>query len=150
MTDFKFYAAGVKGVPPTLGAVLLGNLVSMFFSGVVTMQSILYFRIYPNDHLKLKSMVGFVWLMDILHTCLLVGTSWTYLIVHFGEAGVADTVPWTVVASIVITAILTFCVHCFFSHRVYTLSKRNIIFIAPIVTLAAFRMALSFATSGQM
>lgn len=36
-------------------------------------------------------------LMDILHTCLLVGTSWTYLIVHFGEAGVADTVPWCVV-----------------------------------------------------
>ena len=35
--------------------------------------------------------------MDILHTCLLVATSWTYLIVHFGEAGVADTVPWCVV-----------------------------------------------------
>ncbi|KAJ3481815.1 hypothetical protein NLI96_g7405 [Meripilus lineatus] len=130
--DFQMLVA-TYGVKPTLGAVLLGSLIALFFSGIVMMQVFLYYRIYLKDRLRFKVIVFCVWILDLMHTGMICGSNWNYLIGNFGNADIADTIPWTVAATIALTAFLTFFVHCFFCHRIHTLSKTSWWITAPIV-----------------
>ncbi|KAI0638841.1 hypothetical protein C8Q77DRAFT_1077955 [Trametes polyzona] len=41
----------------TSGAILMGGQIALFLSGAVFMQAILYHRMYPSDHRRIKAMV---------------------------------------------------------------------------------------------
>ncbi|KIL63319.1 hypothetical protein M378DRAFT_164612 [Amanita muscaria Koide BX008] len=44
-------------IAKTYGAVLLGSLIATFLSGMNTLQTILYFRLYPKDSVIIKTSV---------------------------------------------------------------------------------------------
>ncbi|KAK0454187.1 uncharacterized protein EV420DRAFT_1645073 [Desarmillaria tabescens] len=134
-------------VSNTYGAVTIGALSASLLSGAVAIQTILYYKLYPSDLIRVKTLVFAIWLLDTCHTCFVWVSLWNMLISDYGSI---DIIPWSIGVTIVITAVLTFLVHCFFAHRIFMLSKRNWLLTCPILILAAFRLASACVTTSEM
>ncbi|KAK7686480.1 hypothetical protein QCA50_010076 [Cerrena zonata] len=137
-------------VGSSLGAVLVGGIVCAFLSGIVTMQVFLYYRLYPKDHNKFKTMVAIIWTIDLIHTIMASVSNWTYLISHYGDESMPDYVTWTIAVTVALTAFITWFVHCFFAWRIFTLSHSNYAIVVPIVVLALFRLAAALVSTSKM
>ncbi|KAJ3529594.1 hypothetical protein NM688_g7834 [Phlebia brevispora] len=109
----------------TYGALLVGGLIALFLSGIVATQVFLYRRSYPDDRLRNKVMVSAVWLLDLLHSAFIIASLFRYVMLGLVDVHSIQTIAWTVSVTISITGVLTFLVHCFFTIRVWTLSKHN-------------------------
>jgi len=137
-------------VENTYGALLLGAFLACCFSGVVTVQSFLYIKLYPKDVIRTKTIVGAVWFLDTLHTCLVMASIWNYIIPHFGDVPRIDFIPWTAASTIAVTAILTIIVHCFLAGRIHRLTKNDWRITAPILILAVLRLCSACVTTAEM
>ncbi|OBZ65631.1 hypothetical protein A0H81_14443 [Grifola frondosa] len=120
------------GAQSSVGAILLGTLIATFLSGVVSMQTLYYFRLYPDDARKCKVVALVIWFLDIMHTTMAVAANWHDLITKWGDGSIFDYIPWMIGVTVVITAIMTFIVQSFFAHRVFIVSHGNIVITVPI------------------
>ncbi|EJF67448.1 hypothetical protein BD309DRAFT_1077320 [Dichomitus squalens] len=134
----------------SMGAVLIGSLVGLFLSGAVTMQAFLYYQLYPKDMLRIKVMVLVVWVIDALHSIMTMNANWQYLIQRFGDWDTTDEITWSIAVSVALTATITFFVHCFFIHRIYNLSHKNMYITAPLVALALVRLVTACISTSEM
>lgn len=134
----------------SLGAILLGGLICMFLSGIVSAQTFLYYRIYPKDLMRIKSIVTLIWFIDIFHSAIACTAVWSYLINNFGDFGVFDYVHWTIAVTVALTALSTFIVQGFFAHRIHTLSRGNWWVSAPIGSLAFVRFVAALVSTAEM
>ncbi|KJA28299.1 hypothetical protein HYPSUDRAFT_33631 [Hypholoma sublateritium FD-334 SS-4] len=134
----------------TYGALLLGGLFASGFSGFVALQSLLYFKLFPNDGTPLKSLVLIVWAFDLAHTALVWASLWDYMITNIANVSYGEYIPETIALTIVLTAILTFLTQCFFAHRIFHLSRRNWYITAPVVILAVGRLACACVSGAEM
>ncbi|KAG1842235.1 hypothetical protein DFJ58DRAFT_806501 [Suillus subalutaceus] len=129
-------------VPATYGAILVGGFVAAALSGIVTVQSFIYFKLYPTDLAWRKVIVSdillIIWVLDSIHTALVCASIWIYLINNFGDTSKINDIPEYM--TIALTAILTFIVHCFFAHRIHKLSRCNWRITAPIVSLVLIHL----------
>ncbi|KAJ2930320.1 hypothetical protein H1R20_g6787, partial [Candolleomyces eurysporus] len=91
-----------------------------------------------------------IWLLDLLHTIFIWLTLWNYLIEWFGKDSEIDVILWPLSITIILTAILTFLVHCFFAQRIFRLSRKNYLLTIPILILAVLRLASASVTTGEM
>ncbi|OCH90515.1 hypothetical protein OBBRIDRAFT_591830 [Obba rivulosa] len=115
---------------PTVGSILVGGFLSTFLSGTVFMQLVLYFRLYPNDALKIKFMVVSIWILDIFHTVMICLACWDYLITNWANNAIFDYIPW-----------------CYGSAHI---SNRNIYLTAPIALLASLRVIFALVSMAEM
>ncbi|EIM83197.1 uncharacterized protein STEHIDRAFT_159793 [Stereum hirsutum FP-91666 SS1] len=97
-------------VRQTVGAVLLGCLISCALSGVVAIQSFFYFRFYRKDPAAVKALVILIWVLDAIHTVLACHGVWTCLILNFGDPAMVDYIPMSIGLTVAFTAIVTFLV----------------------------------------
>jgi len=116
----------------------------------VYMQTLMYFQEYTADMPRIKIMVFSVWLLDSLHTSMVFASNWIYLMEHYGDPSVTNVIPWTMGLTIVITALITFLVHCFFAHRVLMLSRYNWWITGPLVVLAFVRLGAAMVSTIEM
>ncbi|KAF9523107.1 hypothetical protein CPB83DRAFT_63944 [Crepidotus variabilis] len=137
-------------IAKTFGALLLGGLFASFVSGFVTIQGVIYLRMYPTDAIGIKLLVLTVWLLDISHTTVIWSALWSYLIQNYGNESVMDIIHWNIAVTIVLTAVLTLLIHMFFAQRIFKLSKRNYWLTAPIVILACMRLVSACVTTSEM
>jgi len=137
-------------VPNTFGALLIGGMVAVTLTGVVTLQTHIYFKMYPADLPRIKILVLAIWALDLLHSGFVCASIWSYLITHFGNFENINHIPWTLPMTILCTAVLTFLVHCFFAHRIFMFSKRNWWNTAPILVLAICRLSFASVTTSEM
>ncbi|KIL63329.1 hypothetical protein M378DRAFT_12220 [Amanita muscaria Koide BX008] len=100
-------------ITKTYGALLLGSLTATFLSGMNTLQTVLYFRLYPKDSITIKASVSAVWTFDIIHTAFIWVAVWTYFIVNIGQIEKIDEIqmPELIPGTTVVTTIVTFIVH---------------------------------------
>ncbi|KAJ3879240.1 hypothetical protein F5051DRAFT_403621 [Lentinula edodes] len=137
-------------IPKTFGALLIGAVFASFLSGGITVQTLVYFKLYPSDGSNVKSLVIALWLLDACHTALIWSSQWEYFIGLYGMAEKIDYISTTLALSIVITGVLTFLVHSFFAHRIFLLSKRKWYLVAPVVVIAILRLVSATATTATM
>ncbi|KAA1479446.1 hypothetical protein DENSPDRAFT_159733 [Dentipellis sp. KUC8613] len=137
----------IANVRATLGAILLGCMLSVALSGIVAAQTFLYYKLYPKDLVRIKVMVFFVWLLDAIHACLISSATWDYVILNWGDGDIADVINTSVALTVACTALVTVVVHLFFCHRVFRLSKNNYWITVPLVIFAILRLGpyLAFA-----
>ncbi|KIM82138.1 hypothetical protein PILCRDRAFT_820523 [Piloderma croceum F 1598] len=134
----------------TYGAMLLGAFLACCLSGIVTVQSFLYIKLYPSDATRTKLVVAVVWLLDTLHTCSVVSSIWHYLIPHFRDVLRVDFIPWTLAMSVAITAVLTIIVQCFLVWRIYRLTKNDWRIAGPIFILALLKLGAACVSTAEM
>ncbi|KAF9548096.1 hypothetical protein CPC08DRAFT_715663 [Agrocybe pediades] len=101
------------GPSSTYGALLIGAIIASGLSGIVTVQTIVFYKLYPTETRKLKLLVAAVWLLDILHTGLISTSLWRSMITDWGKNEMIDSIP----------------------------TKRNYYLTIPILVLAVGRLA---------
>jgi len=135
----------------TFGAMYIGCVISVSFSGIAALQAYLYFRQYRNrDSQRTKALVLSAWALDIVHTVFICQGIWHYLVLNWGNIGELDHLTWTVGMSIAITGLITILVHIFYAQRVWKLSKHNIWITGLIIVLAFVRLGSALTTTSQM
>ncbi|KAJ8495073.1 hypothetical protein ONZ51_g1913 [Trametes cubensis] len=154
-------------VNANLSVSLYPRLISaLSLSGAVWMQVFLYVQLYPRDRLRIKLMVfsvcaspSTIRVLDTIHSAMAITANWQYLIMHFGDWTIIDNITcgFTMILFILrvvliafLEALITFLVHCFFTHRIHTLSRQNWYITAPLVALAAVRLISALISTSEM
>ncbi|KAJ7691541.1 hypothetical protein B0H17DRAFT_1010957 [Mycena rosella] len=88
----------------TYGPILFGGAVALVLSGIVAVQCILFFKLFPSEARFKTAMVATVWALDVAHSTLILISLFHYFIVHFGNTTVLLSIPWCVHPSSVILA----------------------------------------------
>ncbi|KAK7055674.1 hypothetical protein R3P38DRAFT_1364641 [Favolaschia claudopus] len=137
-------------VASTLGALLVGGAIALLLSGIVAVQCIIFFKLYPSDLRVRRITVLVLWLLDILHSTFIVISLYDYCIAFFGDRNRLEYIPWSVALSILVTAIQTSIVHWYFAHKIYESSGKNWWITAPIVSLAFLRLIAASVSTSEM
>ncbi|EJD39325.1 hypothetical protein AURDEDRAFT_146607 [Auricularia subglabra TFB-10046 SS5] len=132
------------GVAPTMGAYMLGIIISVFLVGIATLQAWNYFRIFTRDPLGLKALVTAVYCLELVQTIFLVHSVYHYVIVGFGDYAALEETVWSLEASVLFTGVIAVTVQSFFSLRVRRITE-SLILALVCWTLALLRFA--FTTS---
>ncbi|KAH9021161.1 hypothetical protein EDB85DRAFT_437605 [Lactarius pseudohatsudake] len=140
----------VLDVKDTYGAVLLGCFAAVALSGVLALQTCIYYRLYPKDRGLNKIMVAVVWMLDATHTCLICSSAWKYLIANFGNVSYRGHVPITVAFSIGVTAFVTLITQLFYVRRLLRLSNNNWFIVGPLLLLVVGRVAAGLVTTVEL
>ncbi|EIM83211.1 uncharacterized protein STEHIDRAFT_170545 [Stereum hirsutum FP-91666 SS1] len=139
-----------EGVKQSVGAILLGCLISCALSGIVATETFMYFRLYRKDRLTIKAVVVLVWTLDAVHTVLACDGLWDSLILNYGNPEMVDFIPRGIGLTVAFTAIVTFIVHLFFSWRLFKLSKGNWFLATPLALLALARLVAALVSTSEM
>ncbi|KAI9441006.1 hypothetical protein H4582DRAFT_1514181 [Lactarius indigo] len=137
-------------IKTTLGAILLGCMLSTALSGMTIVQTFLYFRLYPKDPARIKLMVIGILFLDLTHAALMCASTWDYLVLNFGNEAIADRIPITIGLTVAFTATITFLAQLFFSHRVFRLSRGNWYITTPLVMLSCARLGAALVSTTEM
>ncbi|KAJ3547979.1 hypothetical protein NMY22_g1453 [Coprinellus aureogranulatus] len=84
---------GVEDLAGTYGALLLGGLVSASLSGVVVIQTLIYYKLFPCDAPWRKLLVLVILLMDITHSGMVWAGIWVHLISRGRTLAHVDFIP---------------------------------------------------------
>ncbi|KAG7446635.1 uncharacterized protein BT62DRAFT_130735 [Guyanagaster necrorhizus] len=134
----------------TIGSLLLGGLFSAVLTGMMSIQSLLYFKLFPEDKPRIKALVTILWLLDLAHSGTVWAGLWNYSIVHFDDTAWINQIPQAISVTIILTAISTICVHLFFAERIFRLSRNNWMLAALIAIPAFLRLTCACVTAGAM
>ncbi|KAJ6500559.1 hypothetical protein C8R45DRAFT_1210320 [Mycena sanguinolenta] len=94
--------------------------------------------------------VGWIWILDAVHTIAVCASVWSYAIAHFGNPEFTTQIVPTLAVTVATTAITTFSVNIFYAWRIHKMSRANWWLTAPIVLLAISRIGLAFVTTTEM
>jgi len=72
------------------------------------------------------------------------------LIQNYGQVDLIDSIPWCIALTVILTALVTFLVHCFFSHRIFLLSKKNWFMTLPVLALTLLRLVAASVSTWEM
>lgn len=123
----------------TLGVFEVGVSVTMFLVGILLLQTFNYFRSFPKDSIFTKATVAGVFLLDLLHSVLLVHAVYHYTIVNFGHPDPDKVSVSTLNGAVVIGALISLLAQGYFSIRVLRVSPSRLLGVGCLgLVLAKF------------
>ncbi|KAJ7805157.1 hypothetical protein B0H14DRAFT_2881189 [Mycena olivaceomarginata] len=138
------------GLTVTLGAFLVGCMISVALSAIVGFQTFLYFQIFPTDTLPYKFLVAWIWFIDTGHTVLLCTTIWQYAVLNFARPEIMLDIVSAFPVSVLFTLIATLNANIFYAWRIHQMSKYNWWLTGPIGLLCMTRTGLGLFTAVEM
>ncbi|TFK26030.1 hypothetical protein FA15DRAFT_686664 [Coprinopsis marcescibilis] len=121
----------------TMGAMLIGVIVSGVLHGICLLQAFFYFTSYSKDHWLIKSMVVTTVSFDAIHLCFVSHTMYHYLISNFRNEEMLQKLIWSVLMEALFTGVNGGMVQAFYAYRVWKLSKKNYFLAGSILVLIA-------------
>ncbi|KAJ7733349.1 hypothetical protein B0H16DRAFT_164548 [Mycena metata] len=110
---------------PFLGPFEIGVLASMVGFGVSTTQTYIYYNRFPDDSLKLKTLVAFVWALELARNLCLGHALYIFTISDFGHSErILGADPRSLGVGGLLDGLIGMCVQGFFSSRIYRFSER--------------------------
>ncbi|KAJ7858032.1 hypothetical protein B0H14DRAFT_2749905 [Mycena olivaceomarginata] len=100
------------------GPILLGAAMApCTLSGIVAVQCIIFFKLYPDESSLKIAMVATVWLLDAAQSAFITSL-FHYFVVHFGDtsAGNRNVIPWCL--TILVTAKQNCVVHLLYAEKI--------------------------------
>ncbi|KAJ7857286.1 hypothetical protein B0H14DRAFT_3864767 [Mycena olivaceomarginata] len=123
-----------------IGASEIGVLISYALFGVTTVQAYIYYGRFPNDSLKLKALVTFVWVCLLVQVVSAGHALYTVTISEFGQfLQLLGPTPKSLDVSNLVGGIIAVSVQGFFSYRIYAFTKKLYI---PIICWCMLFMGL--------
>lgn len=116
----------MNDIGPTYGALYIGVLFATLFQGILTIQTYVYYESFPEDSIWLKSLVGTVWCVDLIHLIFVGHAVYYYLVIHWGDTDVLKFSIWTFDAHLVLLGLASILCQSFFIRRIWIFSNRNI------------------------
>ncbi|KAI0327025.1 hypothetical protein GY45DRAFT_1175504 [Cubamyces sp. BRFM 1775] len=122
----------------TIGALLLGNFVSLILYGASCLQLYRYMRLYPDDKMSLKILVSLVMLFETLHTIAPMHACYHYLITNFLDVRAVQKGVWSLNVSPALATVSLILAEGFFVRRVSLIgTKSSIIALISMLCLLA-------------
>ncbi|KAJ6622093.1 hypothetical protein B0H10DRAFT_2015231 [Mycena sp. CBHHK59/15] len=152
----------------TYGPLLFGSSVALMLSGIVAVQCILFFKLYPDEAgiktamvrnppdashfslLTLAAQVATVWALDLSQSFFIITSLFEYFVAHFGDMSHLDRIPWSVALTILVTAVQTHVVHIFYVQKIHKSSGKNWWITGPIASLAFLRLLAAIVSTAEM
>ncbi|EDQ99371.1 uncharacterized protein LACBIDRAFT_316568 [Laccaria bicolor S238N-H82] len=125
----------------TMGAMMIGVIVSAVLHGVCLVQAFFYFTKYKKDIWYIKALVITTVVFDAIHLCFISHTVYHYVITNYHNPDRLRILIWSVVMEALFTGVNGGIVQTFYTQRVWRLSKRNYF-------LTGFILCLIMATTG--
>ncbi|KAH8108733.1 hypothetical protein DFH11DRAFT_1070763 [Phellopilus nigrolimitatus] len=120
----------------TFGAAFVGLVVSAVLYGLTLLQTYTYYRTYPNDSARLKSLVFILWFLDSLHLVLCTNAIYWYLVTNFNNPENLELTYWSMNIQTDCNGLIGLMVELFFAQRVWRVSKNW--FLTGFITILAF------------
>ncbi|KAK7034762.1 hypothetical protein VNI00_012169 [Paramarasmius palmivorus] len=117
----------------TVGALEVGALAAVFLFGVVTLQVYIYYHQFPEDSWYIKTLVAFVWILELGHSIALCHYLYTVSVTQYGKPLLLLIPPKSVDIAILIGGFLGPIEQGWFIRRLYVFSKN--MFLTSISTL---------------
>ncbi|KAJ7167898.1 hypothetical protein C8R46DRAFT_951037, partial [Mycena filopes] len=120
-------------MPPThaldnsLGAIVIGCMVSLFLFGILTVQVLSYFRNFVDDSKKLKLMITVIWVIEFIHAALICASRYEKTVTYFGDIQELFHLRATFNLSVVCVAAIGPTVQSFYAYRILVISGRRFI-----------------------
>ncbi|KAJ7044025.1 hypothetical protein C8F04DRAFT_686861 [Mycena alexandri] len=114
----------VSSLNSTIGVYEIGVLISYVLLGVATTQTYIYYARFPDDSIKLKTLVAVVWLCEVAHAGCLGHALYSYTISDYTRPERLLHAPISLGVAIAFAGIITACVQGFFTFRIYAFSEK--------------------------
>ncbi|KAF9254594.1 hypothetical protein L218DRAFT_1082259, partial [Marasmius fiardii PR-910] len=114
-------------IPPEIvkltGPIYLGNLFNWGLFGALSIQTYIYYLGFPNDRWIPKTMVGTVYVLELVQTVLATKDGFDYFGAGWGDMNALDEVGLMWFSIPVMTCILSCLVQFFFAWRIWIISR---------------------------
>ncbi|KAJ7499295.1 hypothetical protein FB451DRAFT_33503 [Mycena latifolia] len=90
----------------TLGPIINGAFFTVFFFGLICMQTINYMKLFPNDIWLIKFTVIFLWILELVYTACICHGAYTMSVTDFGELFTLLYTPWGLNVGVVIGSLI--------------------------------------------
>ncbi|KAK0445008.1 uncharacterized protein EV420DRAFT_1751657 [Desarmillaria tabescens] len=119
----------------TMGSMLIGVVVSAILFGISVVQTLYYYSQYPKDVWYLKSLVAATIIFDLIHMLFITHTIYYYLITGYYDQTVLTRIVWSVIVEAIPTGVTGSLVQCFYTVRVWRLSRKSVLLTGTILFL---------------
>ncbi|KAI4522369.1 hypothetical protein GGG16DRAFT_117996 [Schizophyllum commune] len=131
----------------TLGAYLVGVVLSAFLLGVACTQAATYYQIYTKDPWYIKFVVGFSLLTTIGHQISVTDKMYVNTVTYYPDPTILADIGWGLMAQTYFNAFTAIAVQGFYFYRIYILLNKNIWYpaILSALSFAQFVCAIVYA-----
>ncbi|KAI0371161.1 hypothetical protein BV20DRAFT_215184 [Pilatotrama ljubarskyi] len=117
----------VRALRGFISCSLVGLPIATAVYGITILQTYLYFRRYPEDSIRLKTLVGTLWILDTFTIVLICHSTYKIVISNTGQVASDFVLPWSVSLENGATDLITVAVQCYFASQLHRLSRRRVL-----------------------
>ncbi|KAF8310604.1 hypothetical protein DL93DRAFT_1591561 [Clavulina sp. PMI_390] len=131
---------------PLLGSFLVGTILSSIIFGAVTVQTKLYFSIFPKDSWLVKAMVVFLWCAQFTEVAIASRAAYGQTASHTGSPPTnpdLEPLQWEMQYWSTHLILTAFVVQSFYAYRLWALSRHRI-YISFMASLIIVNVGLGF------
>ncbi|KAK6991907.1 hypothetical protein R3P38DRAFT_3227330 [Favolaschia claudopus] len=135
----------------TLGAWLIGLIVSSVLSGITCLQVYLYFtKSSSRDRTILKTFVMGLFLLDTFHLSLVSHSMYSVVVTNFGDYVQLGIIPWSLLLQTAFGSFLSANVRLFYAWRIYIISNKFLLLpsVIGICSIPAFIFSVLYTQKG--
>ncbi|PIL35025.1 hypothetical protein GSI_02812 [Ganoderma sinense ZZ0214-1] len=132
-----------------LSCVVLGTIISTAVYGLTVLQAYIYFR-HNNTSPRTRYFVAFLFALDTATIILTLYGFYDDFVTHFDDVLSFLKIPGTLALENLLTVLIGLLTQCFFAHRIWALSKGNVLLVSSIVILALCSFGPGVAISAHL
>ncbi|KAK0221337.1 hypothetical protein IW262DRAFT_892368 [Armillaria fumosa] len=126
-------AVVIPSLGTTIGAALVGAMLSSLLFGITVLQAFIYYRDYPNDWKLFRYSVGILWVLDAFHLSLTIHAIFHYTVDSFGDFSALGNVVWSFKLQILVNVIIIVFVQSLYAIRLWRFGRHFHRFLPWIV-----------------
>ncbi|KAK0207372.1 hypothetical protein IW262DRAFT_663352 [Armillaria fumosa] len=107
----------------TLGPIYVGATIAAVFYGITILQTVIYYKGYPNDSWHFRYGVAFLWVLDTLHVALSTHALYFYLVQSFGNYLHMLKIIWSFRLQLIVNILIIIGVQGLYAVRVWKFGR---------------------------
>ncbi|KAK0221331.1 hypothetical protein IW262DRAFT_1459532 [Armillaria fumosa] len=108
----------------TFGALFVGAIIATMLFGITNVQTLIYYKRYPNDWLLFRFSVALLWVLDALHVFLSTHALYYYLIDMYGKfLGALGNNTWSMKLQLAVNVTIVVYVQGLYAMRLWKLGR---------------------------
>ncbi|KAG1861635.1 hypothetical protein F4604DRAFT_1787286 [Suillus subluteus] len=120
----------------TFGALYIGGTIGAILFGLSNVQAFLYFQSRKGSGFTFyKLAVSWLWLLDVLHVCLVNHLIYYYLIINYANPPALLEMVWSFKALIIVDVFIVYSVHSLYIQRIWIISKGRTRILPVLMTV---------------
>ncbi|RPD65426.1 hypothetical protein L227DRAFT_570750 [Lentinus tigrinus ALCF2SS1-6] len=133
-------ATVVSPPDPTIGAMLIGSILGAVAYGFTASQGYMYYTRSLKEPLPIRLFVFATWLFDTANTAFMTHMQYHYFLNNYANPAAFMTPVWSLVAMVLLTAVVSFMVRAMFIRSVYQMSYQNPVPAIILGLLSSFNL----------